>query len=96
MSKLVESIRFLEDNLKKLIFEHQGLKVKYKALATQFDSESISISELNSKIEILQKENKTLRTANALLGSTEYKRETKLKINSLIKEIDSCIIQLAE
>jgi hypothetical protein len=96
MSKLVESVRFLGDNLKRLISEHQDLKVRYGALATQFDSESNSISELNSKIEMLQKENKTLRTANAMLGSTEYKRETKLKINSLIKEIDSCIIQLAE
>jgi chromosome segregation ATPase len=96
MSKLVESIRFLEDNLKKLIYEHQDLKVKYRTLSTQFNSENNSISELNSKIEMLQKENKTLRTANAMLGSTEYKRETKLKINSLIKEIDSCIIQLAE
>ena len=38
----------------------------------------------------------TLKTVNSMLGSDENKRETKLKINSLIREIDQCIAQLAE
>jgi hypothetical protein len=33
---------------------------------------------------------------NSLLGSDENKRETKLKINSLIREIDYCIAQLSD
>lgn len=96
MSKLVSSVESLEANLKKLISNYELLKMEHKDLKFQFDSTSKTVSELNSEIERLQQENKTLRTANAMLGSTEYKRETKLKINSLIKEIDSCIIQLAE
>ena len=35
-----------------------------------------------------------LKTANAMLGSDEYKTKTKLKINALVKEIDVCIAQL--
>ncbi|ARN77320.1 hypothetical protein BST97_04610 [Nonlabens spongiae] len=35
-----------------------------------------------------------LKTANAMLGSDEYKTKTKLKINALVKEIDACIAQL--
>jgi len=31
-----------------------------------------------------------------MLGSTEFKTETKLKLNSLIREIDQCIVQLSE
>ena len=31
-----------------------------------------------------------------MLGSNEYKRETKLKINELVREIDKCITQLSE
>ncbi|MBZ9627552.1 hypothetical protein LB456_01085 [Psychroflexus sp. CAK57W] len=96
MSKLVISVESLEGNLKKLISNYETLKIEHKNLKSQFDSSSKTVSELNSEIERLQHENKTLKTANALLGSTEYKRETKLKINSLIKEIDTCIIQLAE
>ncbi|MBZ9778139.1 hypothetical protein LB452_04310 [Psychroflexus sp. CAK8W] len=96
MSKLVSSVESLEVNLKKLISDYESLKVEHNRLKSQFHSTSESVSGLNSEIERLQQENKTLRTANAMLGSTEHKRETKLKINSLIKEIDICIIQLAE
>ena len=38
----------------------------------------------------------TLKIANSMLGSDENKRETKLKINALIREIDHCIGQLSE
>lgn len=96
MSKLVSSVESLEINLKKLISNYESLKAEHHNLKSQFDSKSDTISGLQSEIERLQHENKTLRTANAMLGSTEHKRETKLKINSLIKEIDNCIIQLAE
>nr|WP_262497298.1 hypothetical protein [Flavobacterium columnare] len=37
-----------------------------------------------------------VKITNALLGSDEFKRDTKLKINSLIKEIDYCIAQLSD
>jgi hypothetical protein len=38
----------------------------------------------------------TLKITNSLLGSEDYKRDTKLKINSLIREIDYCIAQIAD
>lgn len=96
MNKLVSSVESLEINLKKLISNYENLKLEHENLKNQLNFKSEANSELNSEIERLQQENKTLRTANAMLGSTEYKRETKLKINSLIKEIDHCIIQLVE
>lgn len=49
-----------------------------------------------AEIESLKKSCDTLKNANALLGSEDYKRETKLKINSLIREIDYCISQLQD
>lgn len=76
--------------------ENKNLKLDNSELKDKLNNNSTSVSELVSEIELLKKENKTLRTANAMLGSSEYKRETKLKINSLIKEIDECIIQLAD
>lgn len=96
MSRLVTSVESLEINLKRFISKYESLKAEHEDLKHQLGSTSKSVSELHSEIERLEKENKTLRTANAMLGSTEHKRETKLKINSLIKEIDTCIIQLAE
>jgi hypothetical protein len=38
----------------------------------------------------------SLKIANSLLGSDENNRETKLKINALIRDIDHCIAQLSE
>ena len=38
----------------------------------------------------------TLKIANSMLGSDENKRETKLKINALIRDIDHCIGQISE
>lgn len=38
----------------------------------------------------------SLKVASSMLGSEENKRETKLKINTLIREIDHCIVQLSE
>ena len=45
---------------------------------------------------VLQNELESLKITNSLLGSEEYKKETKLKINALIREIDYCIAQLSD
>jgi len=37
-----------------------------------------------------------LKLTSSMLGSEDYKRETKLKINALIREIDHCITQLSK
>ena len=55
----------------------------------------INKNQLENKID-LEHQIKSLKTVNAILGSDENKRETKLKINSLIREIDYCIAQLSE
>ncbi|MAW09404.1 MAG: hypothetical protein CBD60_02100 [Flavobacteriaceae bacterium TMED200] len=48
----------------------------------------------NEEISLLKQKNKALSVANSLLGSDEDKVETKEKINSLIKDIETCINQL--
>ncbi|MEY2701557.1 MAG: hypothetical protein RLY43_190, partial [Bacteroidota bacterium] len=52
--------------------------------------------EKQKTIRTLEQELESLKITNSLLGSEEYKRETKLKINALIREIDYCIAQLSE
>ena len=54
------------------------------------------IQNQSHEIEALKKQYDTLKIANALLGSEDNKRDTKLKINSLIREIDYCIAQLSD
>lgn len=89
-------IQLLEINLKKLIEQHQLGLTQVGMLSKQLEEVEEENKRLINRLENLNAENRSLKTANAMLGSTEYKRETKLKINSLIREIDQCIIQLIE
>ena len=52
--------------------------------------------ELQEKYTNLHQENASLKVANSLLGSNESKANTKRKLNSLIKEVDQCLFQIAE
>ena len=65
----------------------QSLQSKLKELESR---NSNFIEEIN----LLKQKNKSLSFANSLLGSDENKRDTKDKINSLIKEIDTCLNKL--
>lgn len=96
MKNTLAYIDLLEVSIKKLIAKKETLSEENKKLSVSLDESENHQKVLYNEIERLQKENQTLKNANAILGSTEFKRETKLKINSLIKEIDQCIIQLAE
>lgn len=96
MGKLVEIVEKLELATKKLVLKQQDLQKENQGLEKIVFDKNDQINSLNQKIEKLQLENKNLKTANALLGSKDYKRETKLKINRLIKEIDECVVQLAD
>ena len=64
--------------------------------ALEVKLEKLALSRQSEEITALKQQNESLRMANSLLGSDENKRETKLKINSLIREIDYCIAQLSD
>ena len=67
---------------------------------TFLKDELLKANAINSKhLDSLQEKEddySTLKFANSILGSDESKRETKLKINTLIKEIDDCISKLSD
>ena len=76
-------------------------KLKDNHLQIQkFESEMITWQEqhkdLQEKHVKVSQENASLKVANSLLGSNESKANTKRKLNSLIKEVDQCLYQIAE
>ena len=85
----------LETKLTHLFGEHKKLKEEFSLLQKTLDNHDTEKNELVSEINDLKHQNSLLKNANALLGSDEFKRETKLKINALVKEIDQCIAQLS-
>ena len=96
MSNLSGIVDSLESRVVKLLQEYENLK----RLNTKLEDE---ITILKSKqdrylkdIDAWKGECNTLKIANSMLGSNNHKRETKLKINELVREIDKCITQLSE
>ncbi len=96
MSDLIEIVDSLENRISKLLHKYELMKQQQADLKKKIE-ELKSFSELQTD-QLKQWEEKfsALKNANAILGSDEYKRETKLKINALIREIDTCIAQLSE
>lgn len=96
MSKIEQIVNSLEQKVQRVLRELTELKKDN----TFLKEELLKANALNSKqlITLQQKEDefKTLKFANSILGSDESKRETKLKINTLIKEIDDCISKLSD
>jgi len=96
MSNLVELVDSLEIKVGKLIDRERQSAQKVLELDAELSNKMEAIQALQVKVEELTAKNQTLKTANAMLGSNDYKKETKLKINGLIREIDQCIVQLSE
>lgn len=95
MENLIDSIDSIEKRIGKLLQAYDLLKQENGDLKKQIEKRQDKIAALQQTITSLSTENQNLKTANGLLGSDDFKRETKLKINSLIKEIDLCINQLS-
>jgi len=96
MSDLTEIVDNLENRISKLLHKYEGLKQSYQSTQEELTSVKEENQRLTEEIENSLNRVQTLQAANAMLGSNDYKKETKLKINSLIREIDQCIIQLSE
>jgi|TARA_B110000971_G_C19990676_1_gene491809 chromosome segregation ATPase len=96
MSNLSEIVDSLENRVGKLLQEHENLKNKKSKLEEEITVLMTQQDQYSKEIENWREECTTLKLANSMLGSNEYKRETKLKINELVREIDKCITQLSE
>jgi chromosome segregation ATPase len=96
MSVIAEIIDTLENKIEKLFTKIKSLEKNNQDLKIELTKAATMIQNQSQEIEMLKKQYETLKIANTLLGSDDNKRDTKLKINSLIREIDYCIAQLSD
>ncbi len=96
MSDITEIVDNLENRISKLLHKYEIMKQANDSLQQELTSVKNEYQKLEEDLEVSNNQVQTLKAANAMLGSTDHKRETKLKINSLIREIDQCIVQLSE
>jgi len=96
MSNIENIVDTLENKISKVLHKYDVLKQKNAQLSQQILEQQHTLSSLEQDITSWSEKYETLKIANSMLGSDENKRETKLKINALIREIDHCIGQLSK
>ncbi len=96
MSEIAEIIDSVENRVAKLFTKINSLEKGTSSIKQELDKAAALIQKQSEEIAALKSECESLKMANSLLGGEENKRDTKLKINSLIREIDHCIAQLSD
>ena len=96
MSNLSEIVDSLENRIGNLLHTHEKLKRVNAKLEEERNVLRSQQLQFEKEIEVWTEKCNSLKLANSMLGSDQHKRETKLKINALIREIDQCITQLSE
>jgi|TARA_B100000768_G_C11232575_1_gene355786 hypothetical protein len=96
MSNTLEAIHLLQDKLENLLSNYEFLKSENEVLLTNTNKLQYKLLEKEQKLVDQKKEYDLLKIAKTIDGSSSNTRETKLKINALIREIDKCIVQLQE
>ena len=96
MSNIEEIVDALENKISKVLHKQEVLKKANLKLEQQLQSTQKMLQDQKQDLDSWQEKYEALKFANTMLGSDNNKRETKLKINALIREIDHCIAQLSE
>jgi hypothetical protein len=96
MSKIEDIVDALENKISKVLHKQEVLKMTNAKLSEQLELQQQKLIEQQEELGSWEEKYDTLKIANSMLGSDENKRETKLKINALIRDIDHCIGQLSE
>lgn len=94
MSNILDSIHSLEVKLQNLVSKYEFLQEENEVIL-QNNLELQSLLQIEEqKYKNLEEKYNLLKVAKTIQGSNITTKETKLKINALIREIDKCIIHL--
>ena len=86
----------LENQISKVLHRLEVLKQTNARLSEELEQTRSKLLDQQEQLSLWQERYETLKIANSILGSDDNKRETKLKINALIRDLDHCIAQLSE
>ena len=96
MSNISEIVESLEIKIHQMVKRQKESEKQVAQLKEQMEEINRNRQDLEEQVQTWRDRCNSLKLANSMLGSDEYKRETKLKINALIREIDHCIGQLSD
>ena len=96
MSNVLEIVDSLQSKIDRLLSKYELLEIENKQLLDKSEKLVKEVHKQQESLKAIENNYESLKIANAIVGSKEDKHTTKLKINTLIREIDKCIVQLSE
>ena len=96
MGELVEIVDSLENKVSKLLHKMELLHKANTKLKKELDRAKEETKAQQEAVNVWEEKYNSLKMANSMLGSNTNKTEAKLKINTLIRELDVCIAKLAD
>ena len=93
MSNTIEAIHLLEDKLESLLSNYEFLKNENEILLQSTTKLQHQLLEREQLLAEQKRQYDLLKIAKTIDGSSTNTRDTKLKINTLIRESDKCIVQ---
>ena len=96
MGELIQIVDSLENKISKLLHKLEVLEKANKNLEHELMTIKSKNENVSKTVSDWEEKYKSLKLANTMLGSNTNKTEAKLKINTLIRDLDYCITQLAE
>lgn len=96
MEDVDKQLMLLENAVGGLLSANRKQVIELDRLREEKHELEKEIEECKSKIQELQNINKQLKVAGAIGGNPEHRKLMKLKLNQLIKEIDSCIDEVSK
>ena len=94
MSNTIEAVNLLEIKLKNLLSNYDFLLKENELLLQNSSKLQHQLLENKQLLEQREEQFKLLKIAKTIEVSDNSTRDTKFKINALIREIDKCIVQL--
>ncbi len=96
MGELVEIVDSLENKVSKLLHKLEVLHQANTKLKEELNLAKEETQLKEDAVKEWEEKYNSLKMANTMLGSKTSKTEAKLKINTLIRELDVCIAKLAD
>ena len=96
MQELDNLVKSLEKNIRISLEKITNLQKLNFELESELNLLKKKDLEKSNLIDLCEEKYKSLKIANTILGSDNGTKDTKLEINSLIREIDYSISQLSE
>ena len=94
MSEKNQNVELLERNIVLLLHKLEENHYALQSLTEQLEASKNLQNQVSEENKTLKKAKASLEMANALLGSNESNTKTKNKINTLIYQVEGCMIQL--